>query len=198
MKRRRAEQKAQSKEHILRIAYEEFAKHGIVGTATLKIAKLAKISHGSIFFHFPNREALVLAVIDEFGKRLAEVLYETAPACQSIKDLLLCHVNVLEEFEPFYTHLVTESALLPAAIRNRIFLIQSGLATYLDKQLEREIRAGKLRPIPLPMLMNTWVGLLHYYLANKERFANGPSVLKEQKNHLVDFIISILLPVIAT
>ena len=48
----------------------------VITTRTSDIATSANLSHGSIFSHFPTREALVEAVIEEFGIRVTKILHE--------------------------------------------------------------------------------------------------------------------------
>ncbi len=66
----RQQQKEQTKERLLKTAFEEFSAGGLLATKTLDIARAAKLSHGAIFVHFPTRETLMLAVIHEFGMQL--------------------------------------------------------------------------------------------------------------------------------
>lgn len=190
---KKAAQKIQSREHILRIAYEEFSKSGIAKTSTLQLSQAAQVSHGSLFAHFPNRDSLVLAVIDQFGERLAETLHRAAEKCQSVKAILECHVAVLQEFEPFYTQLVMEGPLLPSDIRNAVFLIQSGIACFLERSFRQELLMGKFHAIPVHLVLNTWLGLLHYYLIHRDKFANEGSVLKRHGPDLVNFMVNTVL-----
>jgi len=187
---KRTEQKLQSKELILRTAYEEFSNNGIVQTSTLQIAKACKVSHGSIFTHFPCRDDLVIAVIDIFGRRLAEAMNKSMLRCNSLLELLQSHVAVLQEYEKFYTFLVIEAPLLSNTIRNAVFYIQSGIATFLQKALQQEVDSGRVKPVNFPLLLNTWLGLLNYYLTNREKFTNNASVLKEHGEDLIAFFIN--------
>ena len=71
----------QNREHILRIAHEAFAEDGAVSLNS--IAKRAGIGAGTLYRHFPTREALILAVYRHDVQRLvdsvSDVLAENAP-----------------------------------------------------------------------------------------------------------------------
>ncbi|MDA2890187.1 TetR/AcrR family transcriptional regulator [Mycolicibacterium sp. BiH015] len=55
---------ARNRELILRSAHDAFAEHGV--SASLDdVARAAGVGPGTLYRHFPNRDALVLAVIDE-------------------------------------------------------------------------------------------------------------------------------------
>jgi AcrR family transcriptional regulator len=71
----------QNREHILRIAHEAFAESGATSLNT--IAKRAGIGAGTLYRHFPTREALILAVYQHDVQRLVDsvpaVLASSAP-----------------------------------------------------------------------------------------------------------------------
>jgi AcrR family transcriptional regulator len=67
----RQEQKAATRERLVEGAMDLFARKGILETKTADIAKAIGMSHGIVFLHFPKRDDLVIAVIDEFARRLS-------------------------------------------------------------------------------------------------------------------------------
>jgi hypothetical protein len=60
--------------------------------------------------------------------------------------------------------------------------------------LERERKAGRARKIDRPLLFNTWIGLVHHYLVNRDVFATGASVIAEQRETLVDHFMTLVKP----
>jgi AcrR family transcriptional regulator len=166
---RRTEQKQQTYELLLKTALEEFARGGFVTTKTLDIARSADVSHGTLFVHFPTREELLVKVVDEFGVRIGRRLQQLAAGRATAEEILSAHLEVLREHEGFYAHLVVEGPLLAAPVRHRIFMIQSGIAHYLEKVIPKGMS--------LPFVLNSWLGLIHYYLANRDLFAPQGSVI---------------------
>jgi AcrR family transcriptional regulator len=181
---KRTLQKEQTRHHLLNMAYGEFARKGFLATRTLDIATAAGVSHGALFVHFPTKEELSVKVIDEFGMRVGTKLKRLATGKKTAREVLAAHLETIEEYESLYTYLVTEGPLLPRPVRNRIFMIQSGLAHYLEKTLQ-----GSETSIPIHFLLNSWLGLLHYYLTNRDMFAPGKSVIatcgKDLLNHFI-------------
>jgi AcrR family transcriptional regulator len=181
---KRSLQKTRTHEHLLKVAYQEFAKGGLLATKTLDIARSAGVSHGTLFVHFATREELLIKVIDEFGLRIGTELQQLVANQGSASEMLASHLRIIEEYEPFYAHLVIEGPLLPPPVRNRIFMIQSGVASYLERVIPKGSQA-----MPIHFLLNSWLGLIHYYLANRDLFAPGKSVIatcgKELLNHFI-------------
>lgn len=184
----RKEQKIQTKERLLRCAFEAFSIGGILTTKTLDIAKAANISHGAVFAHFPTKEALLTAVIDEFGLQLGSQLQKEMQDL-SIEAVLKTHIRVLEQWEPFYRQLVISAPHLPETIRVTIFNIHSGIAYYLQQAIVQE---GIRLAVPLHILLNTWLGLLHYYLENRALFVTDGSLLAAKGQELTYFFLKII------
>src|SRR5438309_1005608 len=109
----RQEQKAATRDRLVTAAMALFARKGIVQTTTADIAKSIRMSHGVVFLHFPKRDDLVIAVIDEFGRRLAVEFRQALEQDLGLRAVLRAHLRVLADFEPFYARLVPEAELLP-------------------------------------------------------------------------------------
>jgi AcrR family transcriptional regulator len=189
---KRQEQKNQTRKQLIEVAFNQFAKEGLTATRTIDIANAAGVSHGTVFAHFPTRDDLLVAVIEDFGSRVAGRIHELAIGGGSVREVLQAHINGLIEVEPFYTRLVKEGPLLPPSAQNTLVLIQSAISIHLHQAAEREILAGKIRNIPLHLLFNTWIGLIHYYLANGNLFAPGESVLKRYGPELLEHYLNLL------
>ena len=54
-----------ARQRLLDAAEDLFAEHGIAATSTRAIAERAGTSAGAFFYHFPSKEALVMAVLTE-------------------------------------------------------------------------------------------------------------------------------------
>ncbi len=188
----RRERKERTRRLLLRAALEQFSRTGFVATRTLDIARRAGVSHGTVFVHFATREVLVARVIEEFGKRVAARMHELASEGSGVKEVLKAHLRGLLEFEPFYARLVTEGPLLPQEAGGALIAIQSAISFHLNQAAEREMDAGTVKRMPAHLLFNTWVGLVHYYTANREAFAPRASVLERHGGELINHFMSLI------
>lgn len=191
-KSQRQQQKENTRQLIINVALNQFAKDGLTATRTSDIASAATVSHGTVFAHFPTREILLDAVIEEFGIRITKRLHELVNGNCGIKEVLEAHVKGISEYEGFYTRLVSEGRLLNESSRNSLIMIQSAISFHISEVAEREVNAGKIRPIPLDLLFNTWIGLVHHYLINGDLFAPESPVLKKYGNQLIEHYLSLI------
>lgn len=188
----RQKQKIQTRKHLIDVALKQLAKDGLTTTRTSDIASAAKVSHGTVFAHFPTREILLDAVIEEFGIRITKRLHELVSNNCGMKELLEAHLKGISEYEDFYARLVSEGRLLHESARNSLIMIQSAISFHLIQIAEQEMDACKIRKMPIDLLFNTWVGLIHYYLSNGDIFAPSESVLKRHGDQLVEHYINLI------
>ncbi len=185
-------QKQKTRQKLLQIAMAVFADNGFVTTKTIDIAQKAGVSHGSVFTHFPTRENLIVTVIEEFGTQVMQRTHELATAGSGIEDVLTAHLDCLQEYEPFYARLISESASLPDTARHTLTGIQTAVSHHLFTAAQKEMAAGQIRTIKMHLLFNTWIGLLHHYLINRDLFAPGQSVIAAKRDELLAHFLQLI------
>ena len=188
----RTEQKLETRRRILDAAILVFGRDGILKATTSDIAKEAGVAHGSVFAHFGSQEALVVAALDDFGEAMARRLHETMRRGAGTREVLAAHLAGIREHEDFYACLAAESSLLSAEARNSLVLMQSAIAFHLAPAIEADRKARRIKAMSLSMLFNTWLGLIHYYLANRELFSPGESVIDARGQELLDHFMSLI------
>src|SRR5258707_12220274 len=148
----RQEQKVVTRDRLVNAAMVLFARKGIAETTTADVAKSIRMSHGIVFLHFPTRDDLVVAVIDEFGRRLSAEFREAFEHDLGLRAVLQAHLRVLAGLEPFYARLVTEAPMLPPKVRSTLMLLHAAVSYELFAALERERQAGRAREIDRALL----------------------------------------------
>lgn len=79
---------------LVEAAAELLIEEGFHKASTNKIAERAGVSVGSLYQYFPNKEALIAAVVEDFGDRQFEVLASTlqeiveAPLDEAVESLI--------------------------------------------------------------------------------------------------------------
>lgn len=139
------------RERLLEATYECVGRFGLGKTTVDDVVKVSRLSRATIYRHFPGgRDQLMREVVSweagRFFGRLAEEV-AGAPDFASLLEAALAFANrALAEHALLQKVLVTEpDRLLPLLTleSNRILGFISG---FLTPYLEREERAGRLRP----------------------------------------------------
>ena len=184
-------QKAQTKEKIITAALKVYSASGFFAPTTA-IAKEAQVSHGTIFVHFPTVESLLVCLLESFSLDINRELHLLSESGKDMARLLAMHIDVLIKYEDFYRRLIKEAVYLPEEAKNTFIAIQSTVSIHFWQALEQEIKTGKIKDLPLHMIFNTWLGLVHYYLINGDLFAPRDSVLKRYKNALIECFMTLI------
>ena len=169
-----------------------FALNGIANTTTADIAKALRVSHGTVFVHFQSREELVQAVVNEFGERLAEALSQSFTMDLKLKGLLKAHLSVLADFEDFYMRLISESQNLPPHIRSIVYAMNASLSYRLYRAAKIEMGRGQSKKMNQVHFFNTWMGLVHYYIMNRDLLSEKVPILNEIAEDLIRHFIFLI------
>jgi AcrR family transcriptional regulator len=184
--RDRTRQLEATRARIIQAAILVFSRDGIGAASSADIAAEAGVAHGTIFARFGTKDELASAAILDFGDRVAGRLHELCASGARTREVLAAHLEGIGEREEFYARLVSEAPALPKAARDSLVLIQSSIAFHLSPALEADAAAGLIKDLPLHFAFNAWVGLVHYYLANRELFAPGGSVIQRRGPELLE------------
>ena len=182
---KRTLQKEMTRDRIIRAAMKLYLVNGISNTTTDAVSREANLSHGAIFVHFATREDLLINVLERFSKEIGNEIHDIASAEGDLQSILIAHLKVLEEYERFYTELIKNTDSLPKEAGNMLISLQSILSRHFSVAIERAQGEGTVKDLPLYIIFNTWLGLVHYYLMNAAFFAPGESVLKRYEKELV-------------
>ena len=186
-------QKEATRENIIKTAMRIYSQQGFL-ISTNEIAKEAGVAHGSIFVHFPTRDELQLYTLNRIAAELGEKLHNLSLSRSELSILLHAHINILKEYETFYTHLILELPSLPEEAKQTLIQIHSLTSHHFSIVIEKAIQTGEIKDIPSHMLFNTWIALLHYYLQNKNLFApdETESVLTCYQDTLVSTYLALI------
>jgi AcrR family transcriptional regulator len=179
---------------VLSAATRLVERRGFAGTRTVDVARATQLSEGAVFMHFPSREALNLAVAAELGRALTDRLHALVTDGGDLRAALLAHVQCLEENEEVYRCLLREGPLLPKGFQRTWTGLQSAVAHHLQRAAAVDLAGKRLRRVAPHLLFNTWIGLVHHYLINRELFVTSGSVMKKHGRMLVDHYLALLAP----
>ena len=185
-------QKTETRALLLEKALYLFSRHGVTAVRTIDLAKEAGVSHGTVFAHFDKREDLISSVIVNFGKKCVQGLHRANSKTQKLPQVLEAHLAGIRDVEPFYCFLLREKWLLPREASNTLLGIQSAISFHIYRSLKSEKNEQYLNDYPMHLVFNTWIGLLHHYLGNKEFFAPEGSVIERYGKELLGHFLRLV------
>jgi AcrR family transcriptional regulator len=184
---------ARTRNEIIQAAHNLFLERGYHGTSMRQIAKNAGIALGGIYNHFGSKEDIFAAVLDAYHP-----YHEILPILQNahgetvedfVKDAADSMLSALERRPDFLNLMFIEIVEFDQKHLPDMFEhFFPAIMTLVESFAERE---GKLRPIPLPMVIRAFIGMTFaYYLSENILQSFTPLALKEgAREYLIDIYL---------
>lgn len=154
------------RERILEAALDVFATKGYHDSRLDDIVETARISKGSIYFHFPNKERLFLALVDQFAdlieRRVTEAI-EQQPRV-GIDRVRAAVVTVLETFGKYRRPakiLLVQAVGLGAAFEKKRLEVTDRFAALIKLHLDEAVEVGEISPIDTTVVAHAWMGAIY-------------------------------------
>jgi len=171
-KRPRQERSRQTVEAILAAAAQVFERRGYAAGTTDAIAVRAGVSVGSVYQYFPNKDAILVALVErhlEEGVALVSQLLQEAREGPVELDALLRRfveaMLALHQREPRLHRVLFEEIPLPASLRRELErregAIAEQVAALLTEQLGLPLRSPALTAY---LLVHSVEGLVHDFV----------------------------------
>jgi AcrR family transcriptional regulator len=152
-------------ERILDAATRVFSDKGYHGTLVDEIAAEAETSKGGIYFHFPNKQAIFLALLD----RLAETLRERieAAVAQQPDPISRADAALRVVLDTFAGHrrltrlFMVEALGAGPEFNTRMLRIRATFADLIRVQLNAAVDQGAIPPLDTSVAATAWFGALN-------------------------------------
>jgi TetR/AcrR family hemagglutinin/protease transcriptional regulator len=112
---------AERRPQLLQCAIRVFARRGLGGAHHAEIAREARVSVPTVFFYFPTREALVMAVLDEVARFLTEMAVTIHSGSGDAAQLVLAHAQAFADSVDTHTDYARVWLDWSTAIREEIW-----------------------------------------------------------------------------
>ena len=137
------------REDLLRICARLFRAKGFDGTTIRDISAAAGMHSGSPFYHFPSKQEMLLAVMEqglaEGLRRTEAVLAEPLPPEDKFRRLVRSHLGTLvEEGNDFIAVLLYDWRSLTPAHRRRVIALKDRYDELWQQVLDELAQAGRI------------------------------------------------------
>ncbi len=153
------------RERILEAALAVFSRRGYRDAAMDDIATASETSKGGLYFHFPNKQAIFLALLD----RMAALLMTRAEAAIAAEPDPIARVDAAlgVVLDTFGSHRSLARLFLvdaPGAgreLNGKLFEIHRSFAQLIARHLEEAVAQGAIAPIDARVAGMAWFGAIY-------------------------------------
>lgn len=168
----------QRHQRILDAATHVFSTKGYHGTLVDEIAAAAETSKGGVYFHFPNKQAIFMALLD----RLAKILRDRVEAAVGGESdpLKRAEAALRVVLETFGSHrrlarlFLVEALGAGPELNARMLQIRAEFADLIRVHLDEAVARGAIEPLDTATAAKAWFGAVnevvtHWALAESAR-----------------------------
>ena len=164
------------RQQILEVASGLFAKQGFNGTTTRHIAEAARVNEALIFRHFPTKEDLYWAVIEEKCRRGTwqqelETLLASGKSDREVFQAIAAGILERRRKDSSLSRLLLFSALENHTLADRFF--KTNVAQYyerLSEYIARRIGQGAFRSVDPMLAARGFLGMINYHYQLQELY----------------------------
>jgi len=157
--------KVATRDRILQAALAVFAEKGYHRAAVDDIVVASRTSKGAVYHHFPNKEALFLALVDEFAARLAEsiavAITGSHGALGKVEAALRAGLETFARHRELARILLLESVSLGTAYEAKRAEVHGRFAALIQGYLDEAVSEGSIPHLDTRVATLAWLGAVN-------------------------------------
>lgn len=154
-----------TRERILNAAIKVFAQKGYHAARMDDIVAEAGASKGGVYFHFPGKEQLFLALIDAFAEKLENRLKAAIAARQGgmarVEAALETGLAVFGEHRQLAKIFLVQAVGLGQSFEAKRLAILDRFARLIQAYLDEAIADGDIPPLDTEIAALVWIGAIN-------------------------------------
>lgn len=154
-----------TRERILDAALNIFSRKGYYDTRLDEIVDESATSKGAIYFHFPNKEQLFLALVDQFAdlleRRVNEAIVQEAQGIQRVRVALETCLNTFGRYRRPAKILLVQAAGLGNTFEKKRNEVNERFANLIAINLQESVTVGDIAPLDVEVVSHAWMGAIY-------------------------------------
>ncbi len=154
-----------TRDSILDAALTIFSNRGYYDTRLDDIADASSTSKGAIYFHFPNKEKLFLALVDQFANVLERKVNEaTADIPIGVERVKVAIETVLATFGKYRRPakiLLVQAVGLGSVFEKKRLEVNNRFAGIIQQHLDEAVAEDLLPELDTEVIAHAWMGAIY-------------------------------------
>lgn len=154
-----------TRERILDAAMNIFSAKGFHDTKLDEIVAEANTSKGSIYFHFPNKEKLFIALVDQFAdlieRRVNEAIEQESEGMNRVQVALEEVLDTFSKYRRPAKLLLVQAVGLGSVFEKKRQEVNDRFAMLIKTYLDEAIAIGEIEPVNTHVVSHAWMGAIY-------------------------------------
>jgi AcrR family transcriptional regulator len=154
-----------TRERILDASLDIFSDKGYHDTRLDEIVDQSHTSKGAIYFHFPNKERLFLALVDQFAnlleRRVVEAIQQEKKGIGRVRVALTTCLETFGRYRRPAKILLVQAVGLGTTFENKRNEINDRFAYLIQTYLDESVEVGDIPPVDTEIVSIAWMGAIY-------------------------------------
>lgn len=154
-----------TRERILEAALRVFSRKGYHDTRVDEIVEESDTSKGAVYFHFPSKEQIFLALVDEFAGLLEQKLLDTirseGDGVRGVDAALRVGLDTFAKYRSLAKIFLVQAVGLGSAFEDKRRHILERFAAVIKTYLDQAIAEGEIPAIDTEVTALAWIGAIN-------------------------------------
>ncbi len=154
-----------TRERILDAAIKVFASKGYHETRMDDIVAESDSSKGAVYFHFPGKQQIFLALVDKFAglleRRMVEAVAHESDGVQRVNLALQICLETFAQYRGLTKIFLIQATGLGAVFEEKRLEIHDRFARVVQHYLDEAVAAGEIPPLDTEVVAYAWMGAIN-------------------------------------
>lgn len=154
-----------TRERILDAAMDVFSTKGYHDARVDDIVEMSSTSKGSVYFHFPNKEKLFLALVDKFAdlleRRVIDAISEQEMGMMRVRAALEACLETFGRYRRLAKIMLVQAVGLGTIFEKKRREVLDRFADLVKTYLDEAIITGDILPVDTQIVAVAWTGSIN-------------------------------------
>lgn len=154
-----------TKERILDAALDVFSAKGYHDTRVDEIVEKSSTSKGSVYFHFPSKQSIFLALVDKFAdlleRRVIDAIQHENAGIDRVRAALKVCLDTFGQYRRLAKILLVQAAGLGAIFEEKRLEVLDRFSALVQIYLQEAVDLGEIPPLDVEVTAQAWTGSIN-------------------------------------
>lgn len=155
----------ETRARILDAALTIFSSKGYHDTRMDEIVEESHTSKGAIYFYFPNKERLFIALVDQFAdlleRKVTEAVEREEQGIARVRAALQACLETFGRYRRPAKILLVQAVGLGSVFEKKRIEVNDRFANLIKKYLDESITVGDIAPVDTDVVSYAWMGAIY-------------------------------------
>lgn len=154
-----------TRDRILSAAVKVFSNKGYHDTKVDEIVEESNTSKGAVYFHFPSKQRIFLAIVEEFTslleKKLLEAIEREPDGVRRVNAALQIGLETFGKYRSIAKIFLVQASGLGQAFEETRLDILAKFAAVIKSYLDQAVAEGDIPPLDTEVASYAWIGAIN-------------------------------------